>query len=47
MGASASSAVADLVERFSRDRKVFLSTDYKEEQIRAELRPSLSRPMKA
>jgi hypothetical protein len=28
--------VADLVERFSRDRKVFLSPDYKEEQLRAE-----------
>jgi hypothetical protein len=26
--------VADLVERFSRDRKVFLSPDYKEEQLR-------------
>jgi len=28
--------VVDLVERFSRDRKVFLSPDYKEEQLRAE-----------
>ena len=28
--------MADLVERFSRDRKVFLSPDYKEEQLRAE-----------
>jgi len=28
--------VADLVERFERDRKVFLSPDYKEEQLRAE-----------
>ena len=28
--------VADLVERFSRDRKAFLSGDYKEEQLRAE-----------
>ena len=28
--------VADLVERFRRDRKVFLSPDYKEEQLRAE-----------
>jgi hypothetical protein len=26
--------MADLVERFSRDRKVFLSPDYKEEQLR-------------
>ena len=34
MGASPPSLVADLVERFSRDRKVFLSTDYKEEQLR-------------
>ncbi len=29
--------VADLVERFSRDRKVFQSPDYKEEQLRAGL----------
>jgi predicted type IV restriction endonuclease len=36
MGASAPKLVSDLVERFSRDRKVFLSTDYKEEQLRAE-----------
>jgi hypothetical protein len=28
--------VADLVERFERDRKVFMSPDYKEEQLRAE-----------
>jgi len=28
--------VVDLVERFERDRKVFLSPDYKEEQLRAE-----------
>ncbi len=28
--------VVDLVERFDRDRKVFLSPDYKEEQLRAE-----------
>ena len=28
--------VADLVERFDRDRKAFLSPDYKEEQLRAE-----------
>jgi hypothetical protein len=36
MGASPPALVADLVERFSRDRKVFLSADYKEEQLRAE-----------
>jgi hypothetical protein len=36
MGASPPAMVADLVERFSRDRKVFLSPDYKEEQLRAE-----------
>ena len=34
MGASPPALVADLVERFSRDRKVFLSADYKEEQLR-------------
>jgi hypothetical protein len=34
MGASAPVVVTDLVERFSRDRKVFLSPDYKEEQLR-------------
>jgi hypothetical protein len=28
--------VADLVEWFERDRQVFLSHDYKEEQLRAE-----------
>ena len=36
MGASPPALVADLVQRFSRDRKVFLSPDYKEEQLRAE-----------
>jgi len=36
MGASPPALVADLVERFERDRKVFLSPDYKEEQLRAE-----------
>jgi hypothetical protein len=36
MGASSPALVADLVERFSRDRKVFLSPDYKEEQLRRE-----------
>ena len=34
MGASPPALVADLVERFERDRKVFLSGDYKEEQLR-------------
>ncbi len=36
MGASAPKQVIDLVERFERNRKVFLSADYKEEQLRAE-----------
>jgi hypothetical protein len=36
VGASSPSTVVDLVERFERDRKVFLSPDYKEEQLRAE-----------
>jgi hypothetical protein len=36
MGTSAPKPVVDLVERFERDRKVFLSVDYKEEQLRAE-----------
>ena len=36
MGASPPALVADLVERFERDRRVFLSPDYKEEQLRAE-----------
>jgi hypothetical protein len=36
MGASPPALVADLVERFERDRKVFLSPDYKEEQLRFE-----------
>ncbi len=31
--ASVPATVADLVERFERDRKVFLSPDYKEEQL--------------
>jgi hypothetical protein len=34
VGASPPAFAADLVERFSRDRKVFLSPDYKEEQLR-------------
>jgi len=36
MGASAPGLVADLVERFQRDRKVFLSAEYKEESLRKE-----------
>ncbi len=36
MGASPPALVADLVERFERDRKAFLSPDYKEEQLRLE-----------
>jgi hypothetical protein len=32
--------VADLVERFSRDRNVFLSPDYKEEQLRLLTEPA-------
>jgi hypothetical protein len=45
MGASPPALVADLVERFERDRKVFLSPEYKEEQLRAEfLNPFLNAP---
>jgi hypothetical protein len=36
VGISPPKPVVDLVERFERDRKVFLSPDYKEEQLRAE-----------
>ena len=36
MGTSPPATVVDLVERFERDRRVFLSADYKEEQLRAE-----------
>ena len=36
MTTSAPKLVVDLVEHFERDRKVFLSPDYKEEQLRAE-----------
>ena len=36
MGASPPALVADLVERFERDRKVFLSAEYKEESLRKE-----------
>ena len=35
MGTTPPKLVVDLVERFDRDRKVFLSPDYKEEQLRA------------
>jgi hypothetical protein len=34
MGTPASDAVKRLVNRFDQDRKVFLSGDYKEEQLR-------------
>ncbi|HTW92180.1 MAG TPA: hypothetical protein VMH22_10780 [bacterium] len=37
MGPIAPKQVSDPVERFDRDRKVFLSPDYKEEQLRSEL----------
>jgi hypothetical protein len=36
MGTTASDAVKRLVDRFDLSRKVFLSGDYKEEQLRAE-----------
>jgi hypothetical protein len=36
MGTSAPDAVKRLVNRFDQDRKVFLSADYKEEQLRLE-----------
>jgi len=36
MGASPPTTVTDLVGQFERDRRVFLSPDYKEEQLRAE-----------
>ena len=36
MGTSAPTPVVALVERFERDRKVFLSSDYEEEQLRLE-----------
>jgi len=39
MGPSPPKPVVDLVERFGRDRKVFLSADYKEEQLRPESGP--------
>ena len=42
MGASPPKQVSDLVQRFDRDRKVFLSPDYKEEQLRASSGPSPS-----
>ena len=36
MGATAPDSVRRLVDHFDQDRKVFLSPDYKEEQLRAE-----------
>jgi len=36
MGTPVPDAVKRLVERFDQDRKVFLSADYKEEQLRLE-----------
>jgi hypothetical protein len=36
VGTPAPDAVKALVDRFDQDRKVFLSADYKEEQLRAE-----------
>jgi hypothetical protein len=36
MGASAPDSVKRLVDHFDQNRKVFLSPDYKEEQLRAE-----------
>jgi hypothetical protein len=36
MGTPAPDAVKRLVDRFDQNRKVFLSGDYKEEQLRAE-----------
>ncbi|MBN2466382.1 hypothetical protein JXD38_12250 [candidate division WOR-3 bacterium] len=42
MGTTPPKPVVELVERFERDRKVFLSPDYKEEQLRVSSGPSLS-----
>ena len=36
MGATAPDSVRRLVDHFDQNRKVFLSADYKEEQLRAE-----------
>lgn len=36
MGMPAPDALLRLVDRFDQDRKVFVSTDYKEEQLHAE-----------
>ena len=36
MGATAPDSVKRLVDRFYQDRKVFLSSDHKEEQLRSE-----------
>ena len=38
---TAPDAVKRLVDRFDRDRKVFLSSDYREEQLRAEEKPEV------
>jgi hypothetical protein len=46
MGASPPALVADLVELFERDRKVFLSADYKEEQLRAQFLNGPSRSIR-
>jgi len=42
MSTPAPDAVKRLVDRFDQNRKVFLSPDYKEEQLRAESDPSPS-----
>jgi hypothetical protein len=42
MGTPPPKPVVELVERFERDRKVFLSPDYKEEQLRVSSGPSPS-----
>ena len=45
MGASPPALVADLVDRFSRDREVFLPPDYKEEKPRADFLNSFFEPV--
>jgi len=45
MGASAPDSVKRLVDRLDRDRKVFQSTDYKEEQLRPGFDPGRIRPI--
>ena len=44
MGASSPAMVVDLVERFEKDRKVFLSSDYEEAQLRASTQASCLEP---